>query len=108
LKRSLHLRRWAHQFGFGGHLSTRSRRYSTTFRALRAERQRWAHEHAADRGTLGDQDQVAEHAALVLGTWAYDGRGYVTETERRLALQSAARARAHRDQARAVLSARVA
>ena len=31
----LRLRAWAHMLGFGGHWSTKSRRYSTTLRALR-------------------------------------------------------------------------
>jgi hypothetical protein len=31
----LRLRKWAHMFGFGGHFSTKSRRYSTTLGALR-------------------------------------------------------------------------
>jgi hypothetical protein len=30
------LRRWAHMLGFRGHFATKSRRYSTTLRALRA------------------------------------------------------------------------
>ena len=32
------LRRWTHMLGFGGHFATKSRRYSTTFGALRAAR----------------------------------------------------------------------
>ena len=32
------MRRWAHQFGFGGHCFTKSRRFSTTFKALREAR----------------------------------------------------------------------
>ena len=32
------LRPWAHMLGFGGHFATKSRAYSTTFRALRAAR----------------------------------------------------------------------
>jgi hypothetical protein len=35
---SLRLREWAHMLGFGGHWSTKSRRYSTTLGALRAAR----------------------------------------------------------------------
>jgi hypothetical protein len=31
----LKLRRWGHQLGYGGHFSTKSRRYSTTLTALR-------------------------------------------------------------------------
>ena len=30
------LRRWAHMLGFGGHFLTKSRRYSVTFRTMRA------------------------------------------------------------------------
>jgi hypothetical protein len=33
--RALKLRRWAHSLGFRGHCFTKSRRYSTTFTALR-------------------------------------------------------------------------
>jgi hypothetical protein len=49
LKR-LRLRQWAHQLGFGGHWSTKSRRYSTTFTALR--KARIAHALARRHGTL--------------------------------------------------------
>ena len=41
------VRRWAHQFGFGGHCFTKSRRFSTTFKALREARAAHA---AAARG----------------------------------------------------------
>jgi len=34
----LRLRRWAHQLGFGGHFLTKSRRYASTFTALRRAR----------------------------------------------------------------------
>jgi len=35
------LRRWAHMLGYRGHFATKSRRYSTTMRALRRERRDW-------------------------------------------------------------------
>jgi hypothetical protein len=35
---SLHLAKWAHQLGYGGHFSTRSRRYSVTLTSRRQER----------------------------------------------------------------------
>jgi len=35
------LRRWAHMLGCRGHFATKSRRYSTTMRALRAARRDW-------------------------------------------------------------------
>jgi hypothetical protein len=38
----LRLRNWAHMLGFGGHFSTKSRRYSTTLGALRRARVTYA------------------------------------------------------------------
>jgi hypothetical protein len=38
---ALKLRRWTHQLGYRGHVLTKSRRYSTTFKALGAVRVAW-------------------------------------------------------------------
>jgi replication initiator protein RepSA len=38
----LRLRKWAHMLGFGGHFSSKSRRYSTTLGALRRARVAYA------------------------------------------------------------------
>jgi hypothetical protein len=89
---SMRLRQWAHMLGYRGHWTTRSRRYSTTFRALRADRQRFARRHAADRLALDHDD---DQAVIVVASWSYAGRGYRHESERWLALASAARAREH-------------
>ncbi len=62
------LRAHAHTFGYRGHFATKSRRYSTTFGALRQAR-------AAYHGT-GETRQ---------GQWAYVGRGYRTPGAARLA-----------------------
>ena len=35
------LRRWTHMLGFGGHFATKTRRYSTTHKTLRAQRRIW-------------------------------------------------------------------
>jgi hypothetical protein len=95
LKR-LRLRRWAHQLGFGGHWSTKSRRYSTTFTALR--RARIAHALARRHGTTQPLDlwgrPASEEATVVLATWAYRGRGYRIPQGAHLAVASAVRARA--------------
>jgi hypothetical protein len=92
----LHLRKWAHQLGFGGHWSTKSRRYSTTFTALR--RARIAHALARRHGTTEPLDAwgraVTEQATVALATWSYHGRGYHIPQGARLATASAARARA--------------
>ncbi|MEU6429537.1 replication initiator [Microbispora sp. NPDC046973] len=64
---------WAHMLGFRGHFSTRSRRYSTTLREIRAERERFVHteEIAHGRLPLLDEDTV-----LVISEWEYAGKGY--------------------------------
>ena len=67
---ALRLRAWAHLLGFRGHTSTRSRRYSTTLAALRAERAEYQAAIFAD-GTATD---VGEETTLVVNTWRYLGR----------------------------------
>lgn len=52
------LRPWAHMLGFGGHFSTKSRRYSTTLGALRQARRDWRHTHLHDTGPDIDHDQA--------------------------------------------------
>lgn len=70
----LGLRRWAHMLGYGGHFSTKSRRYSTTLGELR--RARADHRAEEQRATLG----LAGHPVAVVGQWRYAGRGYSPET----------------------------
>jgi hypothetical protein len=69
-----HLRLWAHTCGFRGHFLTKSRRYSTTFGALRTERQRWRIANRAD----GPSDGTPGPEVLEIREWAFDGSGYRT------------------------------
>jgi hypothetical protein len=94
----LRLRAWAHMLGFGGHWSTKSRRYSTTMGALRRARVAFAKRRRAKDGVPldawgrpEDDDQV-----VIVASWVYVGAGYETEGERWLALSAAARAREQR------------
>jgi hypothetical protein len=99
----LRLRAWAHMLGFGGHWSTKSRRYSTTFTALRRARVAFAKRRRARDGIPLDAWGRAEdddQAAVVIASWSYVGSGYATEGERWLALSAAARAREQRQVAR--------
>ena len=87
---------------FGGHWSTKSRRYSTTFTVLRRARVAFAKRRRARDGVPldawdrpEDDDQV-----VIVASWAYVGSGYATEGERWLALSAAARAREQRQVAR--------
>lgn len=65
--RHLKLRRWAHQLGYRGHVTTKSRSYSTTFTALRAERRDWMTAQRAHR--LGADPA----GVIVVADWRYAG-----------------------------------
>jgi hypothetical protein len=98
----LRLRAWAHMLGFGGHWSTKSRRYSTTFTVLRRARVAFAKRRRAKDGVALDAWGRPEddQAVIVVASWVYVGAGYETEGERWLALSAAARAREQRQVAR--------
>ena len=102
----LRLRAWAHMLGFGGHWSTKSRRYSTTFTVLRQARVAFAKRRRAKDGVPLDAWGRAEddQAVVVVASWVYVGAGYETEGERWLALSAAARAREQRRIAREELT----
>ena len=89
------LRRWAHMLGYRGHFATKSRRYSTTMRALRAARRDWQRrQHPARRAPRRHEPS----SPLTDLQWA--GRGWRTTGDALLALSAAARAREHRRAAR--------
>jgi hypothetical protein len=102
----LRLRAWAHMLGFGGHWSTKSRRYSTTMTVLRRARVAFAKRRRARDGVPLDAWGRPEddQAVIVLAAWVFVGSGYETEGERWLALSAAARAREHRRVAREELT----
>jgi hypothetical protein len=91
----LRLRKWAHMLGFGGHFSTKSRRYSTTLGALR--RARVAFAIRGRRGNTVPLDAWGppedDQAVIVIASWSYLGRGYQSTGEAWLAASAAARAR---------------
>lgn len=67
-ERHRRMRRWTHQFGYGGHYLTKSRRYSTTFGALRQARRDW-HLHRQRH----QREQTAERRAENLHRDHHDG-----------------------------------
>jgi hypothetical protein len=99
---SLRLRKWAHMLGFGGHFSTKSRRYSTTLGALR--RARVAYAIRRRRGDTLPLDAWGrpedDQAIIVVASWHYLGSGYQSTGEAWLATSAAARAREERRVAR--------
>jgi len=68
----LRLTAWAHMLGFRGHFATKSRAYSTTMAALRAERAAYQREAAIAAGLLPDLDG---DTTLVVNHWHFAGRG---------------------------------
>ncbi len=88
------LRRWAHMLGYRGHFATKSRRYSTTMRALRSARRDWQRRQHPNLDAYRDNTVITETDL----EWA--GRGWHTSGDAVLALSAAARAREHRRIAR--------
>ena len=104
----LRLRKWAHMLGFGGHFSSKSRRYSTTLGVLRrarvayAIRRRRGHTLPLEAWGRPEDDQ----AVIVVASWSYVGAGYQTTGQAWLAASAAARAREARRIAREELRTR--
>lgn len=105
------LRRWAHMLGFGGHFSSKSRRYSTTLGALREARRAWQREQARIHAPVvapssGQRHQdAAEDTVLVINDLVYAGLGWHTTADAVLANTAAAKAREHRRTAREEIEA---
>lgn len=84
----LRLRNWAHTLGLRSHFLTKSRRFSTTFTALRGARQ--AHrrtEHLARAGVALPRSGEL----VVIGEWSYAGSGWPSHVEAFLIAQEAER-----------------
>jgi hypothetical protein len=100
--RSLRLRKWAHMLGFGGHFSTKSRRYSTTLGVLRRARVAYAiRRHRRDTLPLDAWGRPEDdQAVIVMATWSYIGCGFQTTGEAWLARSAAVNAAEGRRAAR--------
>jgi hypothetical protein len=87
----------AHALGYRGHCLTKSRRYSTTFKALRAAREAFVHAQILARSTDATQRAIAEATAETRTTaFEFVGVGHVTAADAFLAASAAARARERR------------
>jgi len=90
------LRRWAHMLGYRGHFATKSRRYSTTLKALRQARADYhRRQHPSPPNGPGDE------AVITDTTLQWAGTGWRSSGDALLALSAAARARDHERAARA-------
>jgi hypothetical protein len=88
---ALGLRRWAHMLGFGGHCTTKTRRYSVTFAALRAARRAFsARRRHGPTVPLDPHGRLLPLPGFVLDAgWRYAGRGYTTAADAWLAASMA-------------------
>jgi replication initiator protein RepSA len=86
--------------GFGGHFATKSRRYSTTHKTLRAQRRVWhRHQHTDWRrrhtDRLEHQHEHDDDTTLIVCQLTLAGIGWNTTADAQLAADAADRARAH-------------
>jgi hypothetical protein len=98
----------AHKHGYRGHCLTKSRRWSTTFTALRQERERHVREQLRNGQDVADsQLRLAElDAEQRISRMEFVGIGHLTTADAYLAAQAAAQAREHRRLAREVRAER--
>ena len=90
----------AHAFGYRGHCLTKSRRYSTTFKALREAREAFVHEQILARSTDATQRAIAAATPSAHRGVRVRRRRARNSRRRVLAASAAARAREHRRLAR--------
>ncbi|OBH16613.1 replication initiator [Mycolicibacter sinensis] len=95
---------WLHTLGYRGHITTKSRRYSTTMGALRAARHHWR-QRDAEQPEDDDQHDAPSQADQSSATgeltdWRIDGAGHRNDGERLLVHTAAHQARQQRYLAR--------
>ena len=102
-KRDRRLAACAHAFGYRGHCLTKSRRWSTTFTALRQAREDHVREQLLARGTPKQRELAQLTDAERVTAFEFVGVGHLTTADAWLAAQAAARARENRELAREAL-----
>jgi hypothetical protein len=89
--------RWLHTLGYRGHITTKSRLFSTTMGALRAYRATWTRQQQADQAaTTKDAEHRRATPTSDAIAWEFDRVGLCTLGERALILSAAQRMIEHR------------
>ena len=83
----LRLAAWAHMLGFSGHFSTKSRAYSTTLGALRADRAAHQRKTAIAAGL---QPDLSSDTTLTVADWHFAGRTFLPPIASLAAVESRA------------------
>jgi hypothetical protein len=102
-KRDRRLAACAHTFGYRGHCLTKSRRWSTTFKALRQAREQYVREQLLADGDAGQRELAELAPEQRITAFDFVGTGHLTTADAYLAAQAAARAREQRELAREAL-----
>ncbi|MGV0737480.1 replication initiator [Mycobacterium syngnathidarum] len=97
--------RWLHTLGYRGHITTKSRRYSTTLGALRARRAAWTREQTANTTPPQHDPQPTGNDTSGVSDWTFDRAGHTCLGDRTLIIGAALRAIAARRLARECLRA---
>lgn len=91
-----------HTLGYRGHVTTKTRQYSTTMGELRTRRDVWRRSQREPNGKEGQSIGEANQSAEM--DWRYVGCGHVNDGERLLAISAAGRASEARRTAREELA----
>ncbi|MGY1989143.1 replication initiator [Mycolicibacterium fortuitum] len=91
------IRRWLHTLGFRGHITSKSRRYSTTMTALRQRRATWTRQQHAKNSSHQHHLPIALPIADGDGStddfvaWEFDRAGHTSLGDRTLTISAALR-----------------
>jgi hypothetical protein len=92
--------RWLHTLGYRGHITTKSRLFSTTMGALRAYRAAWTRQQHVDQAATTKNTERRRATPTDEIEWEFDRVGLSTLGERALILSAAQRMIEHRHTAR--------
>ena len=81
--------RWLHTLGYRGHITSKSRQYSTTMTALRARRVAWTREMHSNDAAPHHNPSLAPADMRDLVSWVFDRAGHATLGERTLVVTAA-------------------
>jgi hypothetical protein len=100
------IERWLHTLGYRGHITTKSRLFSTTMGALRAYRSTWTRQrHANEAASVADAEHRRVTPTIDAIDWEFDRAGLCSLGERALILSAAQRMIEQRHTARDSLRA---
>lgn len=85
------IERWLHTLGYRGHITTKSRRYSTTLGELRARRATWTRQREVSASVRYKQVEGIDSQSDWGVCWEFDRAGYTSLGDRVLVISAAYR-----------------